>query len=303
MRLADCGAVGSVARGDRQREEDLMRPKVVLRVVGARLGFPVPLVVGFEITHLCNLACGYCDRHTPLPNEMTFEQICRALSELMRAGMQEISLDGGEPLAHRHIDEVVARLVAWGIVVRLNTNGILVPKKLSVVRQLQKVKISLDGPQPQHDAMRGKDAFRRAIAGAEAARAAGVPVEFTCVVGQHNAHALDALMDLVEQLGFRIIFQPARNSLFMASERDGSAFVLENERIRAAFARVEARKREGSVVLNRWSSLRHFRRFPEDVALPCAVTMDPEGNLYHCGQVSRLNRSNNVVRLGVQRCL
>lgn len=285
-----------------------MRPKVVLRVVGARLGFPVPLVVGFEITHLCNLACGYCDRHTPLPSEMTFEEICQALAELKRAGMQEISLDGGEPLAHRHIGEVVARLVTWGIIVRMNTNGILIPKKLSVLRQLQKVKISLDGPQAQHDAMRGKDAFRRAIAGAEAARAAGVPVEFTCVVGQHNAEVLDPLMDLVEQLGFQIIFQPARNSLFMASERDGSAFVLENERVRAAFARVEARKRSSSVVLNRWSSLRHFRRFPEDVALPCAaghinVTLDPEGNLYHCGQVSRMNRSNNVVRLGVQSCL
>jgi len=102
---------------------------------------------------------------------MTIEQICQALLELKRAGMQEISLDGGEPLAHRHIDQVVARLIAWGIVVRMNTNGILVPKKLEVVRRLQKVKISLDGPEAQHDAMRGKDAFRRALAGAEAARA------------------------------------------------------------------------------------------------------------------------------------
>ena len=48
-----------------------MRTKAVLRVLGARLGFPVPLAVGFEITHLCNLSCHYCDRHTPLPNEMT----------------------------------------------------------------------------------------------------------------------------------------------------------------------------------------------------------------------------------------
>jgi hypothetical protein len=128
------------------------------------------------------------------------------------------------------------------------------------------------------------------------------------VVGQHNADSLDALMDLVEDLDFRIIFQPARNSLFLSSERDGSAFVLDGERIVRAFARVEARKRQSAVVLNGWSSLRHFRNFPRDVALPCAaghlnVTLDPEGNLYHCGQVSRLNRSNNVVRLGVERCL
>lgn len=285
-----------------------MRAKALLRVLGARVGFPAPLAVGFEITHLCNLSCHYCDRHTPFPREMSYEQICEALQGLRQAGMQELSLDGGEPLTHRHIAEVVAQALEWGIVVRMNTNGILVPKKLDVVRRLQKLKISLDGPPERHDHMRGKDAFRRAVAGARAARDVGVPVELTCVVAQHNHDALDALMDLVEELGFRIIFQPARRSLFLETERDGSAFLLENEQIRAAFARIEARKRTSDVVLNGWSSLRHFRSFPSDVALPCAaghinVTLDPEGNLFHCGQVSRLNRSNNVVRLGVAECL
>jgi MoaA/NifB/PqqE/SkfB family radical SAM enzyme len=285
-----------------------MRAKAALRVVGARLGYPVPLAVGFEITHLCNLACGYCDRHTPMVGEMTREQIFQALFELKEAGMKAISLDGGEPLAHRHIGEVVERLIELGIVVRMNSNGILIPKKLDVVRRLQKVKISLDGPEERHDAMRGKDAFQRALAGAEAAREADVPVELTCVVGRHNYDVLDELMDLVEDRELRIIFQPARNSLFLDSDRDGSAFVLENHRIRKAFERVEARKRRSPVVLNGWSSLRHFRSFPENVALPCAaghlnVTLDPEGNLFHCGQVSRSNRQNNVVRLGVAECL
>lgn len=285
-----------------------MKAKAMLRVVGARLGFPVPLAVGFELTHLCNLSCNYCDRHTPLPNEMSYDQIHRALFELKQHGMQAISLDGGEPLTHRHVGAIVEQLREWGIAVRMNTNGILVPKKLGVVRQLEKVKISLDGPAERHDAMRGKDAFRRAVAGANVARDAGVPVEFTCVVGQHNHEVLDELMDLVEELGFRIIFQPARNSLFLDTQRDGSAYMLENQQIVAAFARVEARKRHSDVVLNGWSSLRHFRSFPDDIELPCAaghlnVTMDPEGNLFHCGQVSRLNRSNNVVRLGVAECL
>ena len=39
--------------------------------------------------------------------------------------------------------------------------------------------------------------------------------------------------------------------------------------------------------------------------MPCAAgwinaTLDPEGVLYHCGQVSRADRSNNVVTLGAQ---
>ncbi len=279
-----------------------------LRVVAARVGFPTPLVVGFEITHLCNLSCDYCDRHTPMPREMPLDAILRALTELHLHGMRELSLDGGEPLAHRHVDAVVDALVGLGVVVRMNTNGLLVPRRLETVRKLEKVKISLDGPEAHHDAMRGAGAFRGAIGGARAARDAGIPVEFTCAVGRHNADAMDELIDLVEGLGLRVLFQPVRPSLFLDTRRDGSAFVAEPVAVRAAFARVEARKRSSSAVLNRWSSLVHFRRYPEDTSLPCAaghinVTLDPEGNLYHCGQVARLNRSNNVVRLGVAEAL
>ena len=31
------------------------------------------------------------------------------------------------------------------------------------------------------------------------------------------------------------------------------------------------------------------------------ATMDPEGNLFHCGQVDRSDKSNNVVKLGAEQ--
>jgi MoaA/NifB/PqqE/SkfB family radical SAM enzyme len=266
---------------------------------------PAPLGLTFELTHRCNLACGYCDRHTPMPGEMTREQILDALAQFIEMGMIKINLDGGEPLTHRHIDEIVGWLIERGISVRMNTNGILVPRKIDTVRKLYRVKISLDGPRENHDVMRGRGAFDKAIAGALAARAAGVKVEFTCTVGRHNGKSLDALLDLVEELGFAVMFQPARNSLFLETDRDGSLFQLEAAAHRAAFAQIEQRKRTSKAVANAWSSLRHFRVFPEEKALPCGAgwtgaTMDPEGNLYHCGDVNRSDRSQNVVRLGAR---
>ncbi|MGZ5021077.1 MAG: radical SAM protein [Chthoniobacterales bacterium] len=266
---------------------------------------PAPLALTFELTHLCNLACGYCDRHTPMPNEMSCEQIFHVLAEFIEMGMRKINLDGGEPLAHRHVDELVSWLCEQGVSVRMNTNGILVPRKIDVVRKLDRVKISLDGPRENHDAMRGHGAFDKAIAGALAARRAGVKVEFTCTVGRHNGKALDALLDLVEEHGFAVMFQPARNSLFLETDRDGSLFQLEAAAHRAAFARIEERKRTSRAVANAWSSLRHFRGFPEEKKLPCNAgwldaTMDPAGNLYHCGDVNRADCSQNVVRLGAR---
>jgi MoaA/NifB/PqqE/SkfB family radical SAM enzyme len=282
-----------------------MKAASLLAVARARLfGDPVPLAVGFELTHLCNLACAYCDRHTKLPHEMTTPQILDALEGLRRLGMAEISLDGGEPLLHRDVETVVEWLVDHDVVVRMNTNGILVPTRRAVIERLSKVKISLDGPRAVHDEARGHKAFDRAIAGAAFARDLGVPVELTCVVGTHNVHALDELIDLVTRLDFSIIFQPARDSLFVGSSND-TGHRLDAERMRHAFRRIEHAKRRGAPVLNRWTSLRHFRNFPDDAPIPCAagwinVTMDPEGNLHHCGQVDRADKSCNVVRLGAE---
>lgn len=277
------------------------------RTTAAWVGYrPFPRTLTFELTHLCNLACVYCDRHTPLPQEMTREQIFTALGEFIALGTQQVNLDGGEPLAHRHVEALVAWLTEQGISTRMNSNGILIPRKIATVQRLARVKISLDGLREQHDAARGAGAFDKAVAGALAAREAGVPsVEFTCVVGRHNAHALDALLDFVEGLSLAVIFQPARNSLFLDTARDGAAWQAEAAAHRAAFARLEQRKRSSPAIANSWSSLRHFRAFPDAKALPCAAgwleaTMDPEGNLYHCGDVRRDARSTNVVRLGAQ---
>jgi len=289
------------------RHEVCLKPATFFSFAKARVfGLPAPIAVGFELTHLCNLECLYCDRHTPLPSEMTFEQILSALEGLCRIGMREISLDGGEPLTHRRVGDIVDWLVERDIVVRMNTNGILVRKKSKVVRKLAKLKISLDGSPSIHDSVRGPRAFERALDGANAARELGVPVELTCVVGRHNAHAIDEIVDVVRALGLPIIFQPARDSLFLdGREGPGSPFRLDVDSVRRAFERVAHHKREGAPVLNGWASLRHFQGFPKEQPIPCAAgwinaTLDPEGNLYHCGQVSRHDKTNNVVHLGAE---
>jgi MoaA/NifB/PqqE/SkfB family radical SAM enzyme len=241
-----------------------------------------------------------------MANEMGRDQIFKALGEFVELGTRIVNLDGGEPLAHPHVAEIVQFLVERGIAVSMHTNGILVSRKIETIRKLKKLKISLDGPMECHDAMRGAGSFERAIAGARAARQAGVNVEFTCSVGRHNAEALDQLLNIVEGLGGSIIFQPARNSLFVYNQRDGNAWELEHERSLATFARIEGFKRSGRAVANHWSSLRHFRNFPFETRLPCAAgwtqcTMDPEGVLFHCSERDRSDRSNNVTRLGVAR--
>lgn len=287
-----------------KRKAMTMLAQSLLSVARARLfATPIPVAVGYEVTHRCNLSCGYCDRNRPMAKEMIIDQILAALGGLKRLGMREISLDGGEALAHREIDAITDWLRCNGVVIRLNSNGILIPRRLDVVQRCAKVKVSLDGPESVHDAARGPGAYHRAIHGALATREIGVPVEFTCVLGRHNAHAVDALMDIANRLEIGVVFQPARDSLFVDGGVEKSPYRLTTLELRRALLQVEHHKRLGSRVANRWSSLRHFRSFPKEKSLPCAagwinVTMDPEGTLYHCGQVNRIDKSCNVVELG-----
>jgi MoaA/NifB/PqqE/SkfB family radical SAM enzyme len=279
-----------------------MGTKFALGVVRARVfGKAAPLAVGFELTHRCNLHCSYCDRHTKLPNEMSREQILGALAGLVETGMQALSFDGGEPLLHENFDEIVRWLVSHRVLIRLNTNGALIPRHDQAVRSMAKVKISLDGPDHIHDAARGPRAFERAVQGARAARDLGVAVEFTCVVGPHNAAHVRELLDVVRGMALGIVFQPVRESL-MSMHASSTA---DADRVLAAFREIEELKRGGAPVLNRWSSLRHLRAWPNDQALPCAAgwinaTLDPEGNLYACGQFGRSGPKTNVVELGAQ---
>ena len=283
-----------------------MRASTLLSIARARVfNRPAPIAVGFEVTHLCNLDCAYCDRHTRLANEMNMEQIIEALDGLHSLGMKEISLDGGEALAHSHIDDIVNWLVSRKIVVRLNTNGVLVRRKVNTIRKMQKLKISLDGPPRIHDSMRGRRAFEWAIDAVAVANALSVPVELTCSLGQHNVHTVDELLTIAESVGTKIIFQPIRPSLFQDPSGPAADLALLADQADAVFASLQEHKRAGRPILNHWASLSHFRNFPRDQSLPCAagwinLTLDPEGNLYHCGQVDRADKSNNIVRLGAQ---
>lgn len=279
----------------------------LLRGLGARAGIkPAPLSLTYEVTWLCNLACSYCDRHTRMRRELSREEIFSALEQFHRLGLMAVSLDGGDPLTHPAIDDIVAWLSDRNISISMHTNGILVPGKLGAVSKLSLVKISVDGPRERHDAMRGRGSLDKALAAARLAREAGVRVEFTCTVGRHNADCVDAVVDLAEAAGARVVFQPALESLFIGTRRDGSAWRLAADPTLRVFRAIEGLKRAGRAVGNSWSSLRHFRRFPQETRPPCAAgwvmaTMDPEGVLFPCGQVDRSDRSNSVVRLGVER--
>jgi MoaA/NifB/PqqE/SkfB family radical SAM enzyme len=267
---------------------------------------PTPLQIVFEVTHLCNLACEYCDRHTQLPNELALDEIHAIIREFAGMGMTGMTLDGGDPLVRSDIDLIIEELARLHLRIAINTNGILIPRKLESVKKAALVTVSLDGPERYHDVMRGEGSFEKAVRGIRAARDAGVIVKLRCTVHRENVDAVPQLVELAEDLDSPIAFQPALNSLFLDTDRDDSRWALDTAAFRRMVLWLCERKKRTKYIANHYASLKHFLSFPDYKEPPCSAgwihaTLDPQGYLYHCGQVNRGRQKISVRELGAKK--
>jgi pyruvate-formate lyase-activating enzyme len=191
--------VRRVARRARWRPPDARPPA---RPVGVKL----------ELTHACNLRCGFCytdsPRHTLARTpDLSDDDWLAIVDEAIALGVLEAVITGGEPLLRRDLTlEVIQRLDAAGVGTTLNTNGWfvddVVADRLAACRGLS-VFISLDGAtSATHDASRGvPGGWARAVAAMDRLLSRGVPVRIVHVVTPDTQPETEALIELGWQLG------------------------------------------------------------------------------------------------------
>ena len=116
------------------------RTRGALRLLGAATGRALtgPRLVGIEITHFCNLNCGFCESHgrfMPAPivktrsyvgerRTMDLETIERLARSLGKLGVEWVELSGkGDPIVHPKLPEVVRLIKGAGLRCSMFTNG------------------------------------------------------------------------------------------------------------------------------------------------------------------------------------
>lgn len=146
-----------------------------------------------SVTERCNFRCTYC-----MPPEgivlrghdemLSYDDIARLVRIAAdRFGIRHVRLTGGEPLARKHIDELVATLSATpGIeAVALTTNGSALPQLAGALKRagLARVNISLDTlDADQFHAITRRGHLQDTLDGIEAALEQGFdPVKINCV--------------------------------------------------------------------------------------------------------------------------
>jgi len=139
-----------------------------------------PLVLMLEPLFRCNLACAGCGKiqHPAdiLRRNLSPDDCFRAAEE---CGAPVISIPGGEPLMHPHIDEIVAGLVARRRYIYLCTNAIKLEEMLPRFTPSKYLAFSvhIDGLREEHDLAVCRDGvYDVAVRAIQAARQRGFRV-------------------------------------------------------------------------------------------------------------------------------
>ena len=170
-----------------------------------------PLVLIWELTQACDLACDHCradavpDRH---PEELTTAEGKRLLRQVREFGEgQLVVFSGGDPLKRADAVELVDYGTDLGLNVTMTPSGTrsLTRERLAALADagLRRVALSFDGATPaSHDAFRGEaGSFEETVQAARDARELGIPLQVNTTVCEATRDELAPLADLVEDLG------------------------------------------------------------------------------------------------------
>ncbi|AGB17557.1 radical SAM protein, BA_1875 family [Halovivax ruber XH-70] len=169
-----------------------------------------PLVLIWELTQACDLACEHCRAEadpTRHPDELSTAEGKALLDDAAAFGEgQLVVLSGGDPLVRDDVTDLVAYGTDRGLRMTITPSGTtsLTADAIGDLADagLRRMAVSLDGASPErHDAFRGEaGSFAETIRAAEDAREAGVPLQINTTVCAQTVTDLPAIRDVVREL-------------------------------------------------------------------------------------------------------
>lgn len=193
-----------------------------------------------ELTYACNLDCFYCYNDLGLPGEpLSRAQWERLFEDLAALQVLQLTLTGGEPLAHPDFFALGRRARELGFLIRIKSNGHAVDEARA--RRLRDevdpfmVEVSLHGARPEtHDRQtRVAGSFERLVGNLGAMARVGLRVKLNATLTAWNEGEVEPMFALADRLGLPLGFGAT-----VTPRDDGDATPLTVAPSRAAVARL-----------------------------------------------------------------
>ncbi len=244
-----------------------------------------------ELTYRCNLDCVFCYNDLGLRGEpLTRDEYFRLFQDLADLEVLNLTLSGGEPLAHPDFLALGARARELGFVVRIKSNGHALRGEMA--RRIRDevdpflVEVSLHGATAAtHDRQtRVPGSFERLLENIREMRELGLRIKINSTLTQWNEEEAGAMLDLAESLGLPIQIDPE-----VSPRDDGDRAPLALAPTREGVRRLFALQAERAVSIAQGAD---DGTLPAPVEKHCGagsagVAVDPYGNVYPCVQWRR----------------
>lgn len=172
-------------------------------------GFCAPLYVMWELTSACPNRCIYCynNSHDCRKQELSAKRKFEIADELIGAGIFQICLTGGEPLACPEYLDLMRYFRTNGVQVgSIFSGGCMTQEKVNQISEyVTMIQVSLDGSTSEiHDRVRGrKGSFEEAISAIKNFVAKGKQVKVSFATTKWNIDDFENTYKLCESLGVR----------------------------------------------------------------------------------------------------
>lgn len=229
----------------------------------------IPLSGTFELTPCCNLSCKMCYvRKDKAAVEaegglLRAEEWISLAKECKEAGMLYLLLTGGEPLTHPDFKEIYTAVRNMGMVVNINTNGILMDDDMVAFlaeNPPARVNISLYGSsRATYENLCGvPDAYNKALAGIRRLQDAGILVKLNCSVTPQNRADMNGILAMGKKLGCNV---QVATYMFPPLRRDGTKVGVNNR----------LTPKEDALS---WLESEHFHMTEEEYIARCKARLD-----------------------------
>ena len=168
----------------------------------------IPLTGNFELTPFCNLDCKMCYVHLDhtqyrKADLLTVGTWKNLVYQAHKSGMRNASITGGECLTYPDFDELYLYFHELGVVPGILSNGILIDRKIDLLKQHppKMIQISLYGSsEDAYEKVTGHRVFHTVYRNLQLLRDAGIPVKITTTPNEYMRNDVIPLFEAVHKL-------------------------------------------------------------------------------------------------------
>ena len=259
-----------------------------------------PYTLVAELTYRCPLRCPYCANprgyrdHTRELDTAVWADVFAQAKEL---GVLQLHLTGGEPLARRDLEQLVARARELQLYTNLITSGVpLARERLLALRDagLDNVQVSVqDAYEESADRIAGYRGFQQKLEVMRWVKELGLPLTMNVVLHRDNLPNVSAIIAMAEQVGAdrlelantqylgwaldnREALMPSRSALVEAHGVSKAAAERLRGRMEVLFVIPDYHTKHPRACMDGWAR-RFLHIMPDGGVLPCHAAIEIPG--------------------------